>query len=308
MEQKLTISLVTPCLDQVDLIDSAISSVVDQDFERLEYVVVDGASSDGSVDVIRSYEDRLAYWVSEPDDGHYAAVNKGFARTTGEIMGYLNGDDVLLPGSLALIADIFESFPDVEWLTGAYVSIDRRGRPVGVTQPRRWSRWHLITTATGRALPQEATFWRRSLWDRAGGKLDESFPLAGDFELWARFSRYAAPTTIRAPLACFRHMPGQRSVAQADRYWDEAARIRKREVEWSSQDTRAAGTATRLLRWSSKAGLDKAAPVVDSVLGAPEELLYDPGTDSFYRRGHSGRAANLMRKGLTGLVGRRFKG
>lgn len=306
MTERPKISLVTPSFNQETLIGSAISSVIDQAYENLDYVVIDGGSTDSSADVIRGFEDRLSFWVSEPDDGHYPAVNKGFSYTDGEIMGYLNGDDVLLPGSLDLIASIFETFPEVEWLTGAYVSIDESGRPVGVTMPSRWSRWHLITSAAGRALPQESTFWRRSLWERSGGALDEDFPLAADFELWARFSRYASPTTIRAPLACFRHVAGQRSISQADQYADEVRRIRERECSLSDNDRRSAASAARLIALSKKAGFDKARPVIDSLMGAPEELVFDPATSTFYRRVHKGRGARMVFRALSTVWGRRF--
>ncbi len=287
-ESKPMISLVTPSFNQVTLIESAISSVLDQSYPNLEYAVIDGGSTDGSADVIAKHADRLHHWVSEPDEGHYPAVNKGFASTSGEIMGYLNGDDVLLPGSLDLIAEIFSRFPKVRWLTGAHMSIDAAGRPVGVTAPRRWSRWHIITSGERRSLPQESTFWRRDLWDEAGGHLDESFPLAADYELWARFSRYAAPVSIRTPLACFRHVEGQRSIALADRYAAEVDAIQKREAGLDEANTRAAKSARRLLGYKS------IRPIVDTLLGAPYELVYDPASSSFYERAHSGRPARYL--------------
>ena len=296
-----TISLVTPSFNQVDLIDAAMRSVLDQSYPQLEYVVIDGGSTDGSAEVIGAHAERLAYWVSEPDEGHYPAVNKGFAKTSGEIMGYLNGDDLLLPGSLDLIATIFSTRPEIRWLTAAHMGVDAKGRPVGVTAPMRWSRWHIITTGETRSLPQESTFWRRSLWDEAGGHLDESFPLAADYELWARFSRYATPVSIRAPLACFRHVPGQRSIAQADRYAAEVAAIQKRESSLDPANVKASRSAQRLLKF------DSVRPVADTVMGAPYELVYDPSTDSFYDRVHSGRGARAALRLLKLFYGKRFQ-
>ena len=304
---KPTISLVTPCLDQVDLIGDAIRSVLDQGYPDLEYVVIDGGSTDGSAELIAGYADRLTYWVSEPDDGHYAAVNKGFDRTSGEIMGYLNGDDMLLPGSLGLIAEIFSTNPGIRWITGAHMSVDLKGRPVGVTSPIRWSRWHIISPGEPRSLPQEATFWRRDLWDEAGGRLDVDFPLAADYELWARFSRYAVPTSIRAPLASFRHVPGQRSVALADRYGAEVASIQSREANLDARNARAERSARRLLRLTAKRVFDSARPIVDSALGAPDELVYDPAGGSFYERKHSSRGARVGLRVLRALFGKRFR-
>jgi glycosyltransferase involved in cell wall biosynthesis len=301
------ISLVTPCLDQASTLGAAMDSVLDQNYSELEYVVIDGGSTDGSVATIEQHSSRLAYWVSEPDDGHYPAVNKGFAKTTGEIMGYLNSDDLLLPGSLSLIAELFTAFPAIEWITGAYMAIDDVGRPVGVNIPSRWSRWHLIVAGAGRSVPQEATFWRRSLWERAGGGLDETFSLAADYELWVRFARHAQLTTVRAPLACFRHMTGQRSVALGERYAEEVARIRARERALEPRVDKAARSAERLLRFARRPGFDRVRPIVDSVLGAPRELVFDPGSRAFYPRDHTGRGARIMYRVLSGLAGRSFR-
>lgn len=300
------ISIVTPCLNQKGLIESALDSVLQQGYPNLEYVVMDGGSDDGSVEVIEKVSDDLSYWVSEPDGGHYPAVNKGFSKTSGEIMGYLNGDDLLLPGSLDLLATVFEAFPDIEWVTGAYLSVDEAGRPVDMTTPSRWSRWHIIGDV-GSLIPQEATFWRRSLWERAGGGLDESFSLAGDFELWARFSRSAAPTTIRAPLACFRHVPGQRSVALRDRYMAEVDEVRRREQALDSASADRTRSAMRLIALARKPGFDRIRPVVDTVLGAPYELVYDAASGSFYRRKHAGRSARAAERILRTVVGTRFR-
>jgi glycosyltransferase involved in cell wall biosynthesis len=305
-QEKPTISLVTPCLNQQGLIEAAIASVLDQRYPHLEYVVIDGGSTDGSADAIANVSDELAYWVSEPDAGHYPALNKGFAKTSGEIMGYLNGDDLLLPGSLDLIAHIFTAFPDIEWITGAYVAIDDKGRPVDLTSPARWSRWHILNDV-GSFIPQESTFWRRSLWTRSGGGLDESFPLAADFELWARFSRDAPLTTVRAPLACFRHVAGQRSIALRDRYLDEVEAIRARELAAEAETSKAARSARRLLGMARKPGIDRIRPVVDSVLGAPPELVFDAASNSFIRRRHAGRAARSVERALTKTVGKRLQ-
>jgi glycosyltransferase involved in cell wall biosynthesis len=259
-------------------------SVVEQDYPDLEYVVVDGGSTDGSREIIEKYSHHFSHWVSEPDDGHYPALNKGFAETTGEILGYLNGDDVLLPGSLDLVSWIFENFPEVEWLTGAHISIDEQGRPVSVTMPSRWSRWHILSERMGRFIGQESTFWRRSLWERAGGHLDEDFRLAADLELWARFSRHAELQTVFAPIGCFRHVGGQASVAQRGDYLNEVRRIRERERALSSRDDKMTKRASRLL-WlrSNLWGSGFFLRIVDIALGAPPEITYDGSSGRLQR-------------------------
>lgn len=283
------ISIVTTCLNQVDLIGQALSSVLDQDYQNLEYIVIDGGSTDGSTAIIEEVADRLAYWVSEPDAGHYNALNKGFEKSTGEIMGFLNGDDVLLPGSLALIAHIFSQFPDVEWVTGAHVAIDPVGRPAKLTPAGRWSRRHLLSPHSGRMVPQESTFWHRRLWHSAGGRLDEVFSLAADFDLWVRFSREADLHSIYAPIGCFRFTKDQRSVRRKADYESEVNAVRKRELGASRADrwaTRAASGLFLLLRavmFTRGLGIGRLRSLVDSLLGAPPAIYFDQVSHKFVR-------------------------
>lgn len=226
------ISVVTPCLNDSEYLAAAMQSVLCQEYSELEYIVVDGGSTDGCVDIIRESENRLAYWVSEPDGGQYDAVNKGFSKSTGTIMAWLNSDDMYCPWTLRTVADIFSSCPEVEWLTTTTKlnwTIDG-----GATDPsftlgytKRWfdSGDHIGLGRHFRgAIQQESTFWRRSLWERAGGHLDNQYELAGDFELWTRFWRKAALYATSVPLGGFRARPGQRSEDFAT-YLDEARRV-----------------------------------------------------------------------------------
>src|SRR3954447_20687666 len=125
------ISIVTPSYNQRQFIEQTILSVINQNYPALEYIIVDGGSTDGTVDVIRKYKDRLAGWTSEPDKGQYDAINKGFARATGEIMGWINSDDQYLPWTLATVARIFSQFPEVEWVTPLFqFCLGANGLPV----------------------------------------------------------------------------------------------------------------------------------------------------------------------------------
>lgn len=271
-----TISLVTPVLNQVAFVEEAIRSILDQRYPHLEHVIVDGSSTDGTLETIERYKDRVTRTISEPDDGQYDALNKGFSKTTGEVMGWLNGDDLLLPGALHTIGAIFARFDEVDWLTGSHTSIPTQGWPLIVYEPIRWSRWHLLSPQVGRQIPQESTFWRRSLWEKAGAGFAPEVKLAGDFDLWARFSRHSAPTTVDALLGCFRFVEGQRSVTQAMAYEREVAHVRDREREMFPGDIMAARVAAVLLGRFQRPGRMRSR--IDTFLNAPRPIHCEPST------------------------------
>ena len=192
------LTIVTPSFNQGEFLEETIKSVLDQEYENLEYIVVDGGSTDRSVSIIKKYSHRLAHWVSEPDEGQYHAINKGFARATGEIMAWLNSDDKYLPWTLSVVADIFSAFPEVEWLTSVHpLQWNSHGQAVAVDFTGALSRHSFlqgnnfpVEGSIGRRwIQQESTFWRRSLWERAGGRLDQSLAMAADFSFSARVSR-----------------------------------------------------------------------------------------------------------------------
>ena len=199
----IRVSLVTPNFNGADKLEKTLVSVLSQGYPNLEYIFVDGGSSDDSMKIVDRYRRHFSEVISEPDRGHTDAVNKGFARATGEAMGWINSDDILFPGSLALVNAVFQTFPDVEWITGRATALSEADFVYTVRDARPWS-WLRFVTGDYAHIQQESTFWRRGLWARAGGELRERFSIAADFELWTRFFRYAPIYTVDALIGGFR--------------------------------------------------------------------------------------------------------
>lgn len=243
------ITVVTVNYNLSEFLEEAMRSVLDQGYPNLEYIVVDGGSTDGSVDIIRKYEDQLAWWVSEPDEGQYHALQKGLSRATGEIMCWLNSDDLFHHRSLFAVAEIFTTFPEVDWLMGFPTEYAPNGTAVHrITLPwARWSRRRYLSYDF-QFIQQESTFWRRSLWEKAGSRLDTSLALAGDMELWARFFRHARLYTTMTLLGGFRYRGGdQRSRTQMQAYLDECRTVVQRERKLLPPLARLGLSALRIL-------------------------------------------------------------
>jgi glycosyltransferase involved in cell wall biosynthesis len=181
----LKISIVTPSFNQIDFLGKTIESVLSQNYSNLQYVVIDGGSQDGSDKVISKYKDRLHYSCSEKDSGHAEALNKGFEKTDGEIMGWINSDDMYLPGCFNAISQIFMAFPDIAWITGFSSVWNKFGSMTQVESVHK----NIYDFMNGNYdwIQQESTFWRRSLWNKAGGQINQDVHFAVDGDLWSRF-------------------------------------------------------------------------------------------------------------------------
>jgi hypothetical protein len=198
------LAVVTPSFQQGSFLEQTIRSVVDQQGVRIDYAVKDGGSTDGSVEIIRRYADRLAHWDSSPDEGQAHAVVQGFSRSTmrsDDVMMFLNSDDLMVPGAARFVADYFARHPNVDVVYGHRILIDADGNDVG--------RWITPRPAANDLrmhdlVPQETLFWRRRLWDRVGG-IDTQFQYALDWDLLLRFIA-AGARMVRLPwfLGAFR--------------------------------------------------------------------------------------------------------
>jgi glycosyltransferase involved in cell wall biosynthesis len=198
------ITLITPVFNAARYIDQTIQSVISQQYPNLEYFIMDGGSTDGTLDIIRKYERHLSGWMSEPDDGMYDALNRGFARSSGEIIGWISATDMLHTRSLFVVGSVFKALTEVEWITARPTGFSEEGMTVSVSRSlKRWSRFRFLA-GSNRYIQQESTYWRRSLWKRAGSHMDASRREGSDFELWVRFFRYARLYPVDALIGGFR--------------------------------------------------------------------------------------------------------
>lgn len=217
------ITVVTPNYNQGEFLERTILSVLDQNYSNLEYIIIDGGSSDNSVSTIKKYQEKLHYWVSEPDNGMYDAINKGFLRSTGAIMCWINSDDVLWEGSLQYVANKFTANRKVHWLQGLPSVINEKGELI-LQREQVFSPWFFYLKEHRKQfsfIQQESTFWSRQLWDKAGGELSLHYALASDFDLWMRFFNFETMYCTKRQLAAFRKREGQLSNDQ-NRYLKEA--------------------------------------------------------------------------------------
>lgn len=200
-----TLSVVVPSYNQAQFLGATLESLWSQNDPALQIVVVDGGSTDGSADIIRRHADRLAWWVSEPDRGQSHALNKGFARCTGQWLCWLNSDDLLLPGALRTLRAHIAREPQARWWIGGGHFIDERGRrtrdyraPAGLREAAQLSDWRSHWFA------QPSTFFARELFDAAGGQVREDLHYAMDLALWLRLLALAPPGLIDAELSGYR--------------------------------------------------------------------------------------------------------
>jgi glycosyltransferase involved in cell wall biosynthesis len=217
------ISIITPSYNQGQFLEKTILSVIQQEYPNLEYIIIDGNSTDNSPQIINKYKKYFKYWQIKKDHGQSDAINIGFKHATGNILCWLNSDDILLPHTLKLVAKLFTQYPHLDWLTSQSIIINQNDEIIQ-TGPQfgkvplfiRLGFYH------GKCLgfiPQEGTFWRSSLWQKAGATLS-NYNYCMDFELWSRFAKYSPLVTLNAPLAAFRHH-SQQKTSTIDKYYRE---------------------------------------------------------------------------------------
>lgn len=217
----MKVSVITPSYNQAAFLDLTIRSVLGQNYPDLEYLIVDGASTDGSQEIIQQYRDQLAWWVSEPDSGQAEAINKGFRKATGDIIAWLNSDDVYAPGAISAAVKVLSENPEIGLVYGNAVSFDQDGLPLNDLV---FDDWGLEGLVAFNIICQPAVFMRRSILESAG-YLDETYHMLLDHHLWLRIARVVKIGHVPEVWAFARHHSDAKNVAQAPRFGEEAYRL-----------------------------------------------------------------------------------
>ncbi len=234
------VSIITPSYNQAKYLEQTILSVLDQDHPSIEYIVVDGASTDESVEIIKKYADKLAYWESTKDNGQADAINKGFARATGEIVAWLNSDDYYLPGTVSAAVKVFEENPDVVMVYGNMLAVDENGVTFNTLTYQQLTLEDLLCF---QIIGQPAVFMRRSVLRKTNG-LNLTFHFLLDHLLWIQVAKQGRFLHVDQTWAAARYHAEAKNVAQAAEFGREAFRI----LETIAQDKDLAATLWKIDR------------------------------------------------------------
>lgn len=210
----IKVSIITVSYNAARTIEQTIQSVVNQTYDNIEYIIIDGGSTDGTVDIIKKYEDKIAYWISEPDNGMYDALVKGFKHVTGDICAYINADDFYQKYAFEIINEIFQD-KEVNWITGINTTYNDKGQIIDCKIPykyrKRFIHKGMYNGRYLRYIQQESTFWRKELMENVDFEKLKTFKLAGDYYLWYCFSMKYELEIIMTVLSGFRLLEGQLS-------------------------------------------------------------------------------------------------
>jgi glycosyltransferase involved in cell wall biosynthesis len=232
------VSIITPSFNQAAFLEQTMRSVLEQDHPHIEYLVVDGASKDNSVDIIRKYENKLAWWVSEKDSGQADAINKGLARATGEVIAWVNSDDYYLAGAVGAAVKIFEERPEVVLVYGNMLSVDEDGKTFNTLNYKQLTLEDLLCF---QIIGQPAVFMRRSAL-QAAGKLDPTFHFMLDHHLWIRIAQQGEILHVDQTWAAARYHAEAKNIAKAAEFGRDAFRI----LDWAKTQPELAPTLARV--------------------------------------------------------------
>jgi glycosyltransferase involved in cell wall biosynthesis len=226
MESNPLVSIVTPSYNQAKYLEETIQSVINQEYPHIEYLVVDGGSTDGSIDILQKYDERISWWVSEADNGQTDAINKGFTRSKGKILAWLNSDDTYQANAVSEAVSYFQSHSKVGLVYGDANYINSSGKIIGKFNAQQTSYNRL--RRGGVYIPQQAAFWRANLWQQVS-PLDPSFYFAMDYDLWVRLSRITEIRYHPKYWANFRLHDDAKTISADDRCWPEMLKVHRRD-------------------------------------------------------------------------------
>jgi glycosyltransferase involved in cell wall biosynthesis len=222
------VSVITVVHNGEKHLEQAILSVLGQTYDNVEYIIVDGGSTDGTIDIIRKFDDRIDYWISEPDKGISDAMNKGILFSNGDLIAHLHADDYYADFSvISSVCSEYLRHPDALWLTGGIEIVDGNGNILQEIPVRKYSYRKLIH---GNSILHPATFVTRRAFEKAG-QFNEEYRYAMDYDLWIRIGGIADPITLDLQVACFRAHPESRSIIRSDMAYHESWMIRKKHLE-----------------------------------------------------------------------------
>ena len=221
------VSIITPSYNQGRFLEATIRSVLAQDYPHIEYIIVDGASKDNSVEIIHKYQDRLAWWVSEKDRGHADALNKGFARASGEILAWLNSDDTYHPGAVSQAVAYLQAHPDVGMVYADANLIDEEDHLLDKFASKQTDYRAMLRGSVH--IPQATTFFRADLW-RQVGPLDLSLFFAFDYDFWVKVAKVSRVAYVPSLWADFRMHNLGKSVKNDDRCYPDMIKVYEREM------------------------------------------------------------------------------
>jgi glycosyltransferase involved in cell wall biosynthesis len=244
------VSVVTPTLNQARYLEATIRSIRAQTYPDIEHIVIDGGSTDGTLELLRRLAgDESLRWLTEPDDGMYDAINKGLALTTGEVLAYLNSDDAWMPWAVATVMRVFEARPEVELVFGDGLKVEE---PSGVQRLRLFPPFDRQSLANHESLMQPAVFWRRSLFERIGG-FDSAMRYVADLDYWLRAAEAgAAIAHVDEVIAIERIHEARLSSAQQDRMAAEDRGMRAKHAGVGAGSADRARAARRNSRWKRR--------------------------------------------------------
>lgn len=222
---KPLVSIITPSYNQANFLERTILSVLNQDYSNIEYIIMDGGSTDGSLEIIKKYSHRLKHWKSEKDLGQTDAINKGFSTAQGEVFAWINSDDTYEPNAVSEAVDYLTNHPEIGMVYGDCNFIDSDDEVIGKFNAKQTDYEKLKTGFVH--IPQQASFWRAELWHRVA-PLDTSIYFAMDYDLWLRFSKISKITYYPKLWANFRLHGDAKSISEDDRCWPDMLKIHYR--------------------------------------------------------------------------------